>query len=63
MHSEVAMRTGRTLLGVFVSLAVTCCGVHYGERSGGTALKFDRDSLACVEEARTMKLNLEPDGN
>ena len=57
------MVTGQTLLGIVVSLAVTGCGVHYWERPGGTAqeFEFDRDSLACVEEARARKVNLDPE--
>jgi hypothetical protein len=41
-----------TALGMLLAL-LAGCGQHFWQRSGGTVQDFDRDSLACVDEART----------
>jgi hypothetical protein len=54
-------RIGRPALIALFLVGSAGCGVHYWQRPGADVQDFERDSGGCVAEARTVRLNVEPE--
>jgi len=59
MKTQIRTLASRSLLAALVVLAATGC-THYWERPGGAITDFDRESAACIDDARESPYG--PDG-
>jgi len=59
MKTQIRTLASRSLLAALVVLAAAGC-THYWERPGGAITDFDRESAACIDDARRESYG--PDG-